>query len=142
MLGWLGTKNAHSGMMMMMMMCSLSSPGYGEDNIHISQWGRVQGNAYDTAGWHAASERLYRAHDHLQHARNRQRAAQKEDELAACTFQPQVSHQHLRKETYVPIHERAQQIARGRAERISRCGSACSSSPSDMPESNSAFATL
>jgi hypothetical protein len=34
-----------------------------------------------------------------------------------------VSHKHLRTDTYVPIHERAQQISRGRAERISRYSS-------------------
>ena len=68
----------------------------------------------------AASERLYHAHDQCKKARAHKRACALEEELTACTFQPQVNQRPLQKQ-YVPIHERAGLLVRDKAAKLSRC---------------------
>jgi hypothetical protein len=69
---------------------------------------------------HAAGERLHHAHDHVTAARSRKLAAARDEELTACTFRPAVNHKHLRKEVYLPIHLRAGEVMRTKADRITR----------------------
>lgn len=74
-----------------------------------------------TAGSHAAGERLYRAHDHVQKARDRKVTEALTEELAGCTFQPKLRARSARNRPHVPLQKRAGDLVKQRNERIAQC---------------------
>lgn len=79
-------------------------------------------------GGHAAGERLYRAHDHVRKVRDRKVTEALTEELAGCTFRPQLRARSARRGSgrpHVPLQKRAGDLVKQRNERIAQCGSMC-----------------
>ena len=83
-------------------------------------------------GVRAAGERLYRAHDHVRKVRDRKVTEALTEELAGCTFRPQLRARSARRgggagsgRVHVPLQKRAGDLVKQRNERIAQCGSMC-----------------
>lgn len=77
----------------------------------------------------AAGERLFHAHDHVRKARDRKATEALTEELAGCTFRPQLRARSARRgatggdKAYVPIQKRAGDLVKQRNARIAQCAS-------------------